>query len=103
MLDFLKKILGLPTQEEINAAKNTEQIKIEPPIVNNKSGDLVDSVVVPKEVVNSQITDAVTQEKAPVKKARKPRTSKAEKTVKEKVSKVAVPATKRTAKKSKTA
>ena len=89
MLDFLKKILGLPTQEEINAAKVAEQTKVEPPIVNSKSGDLVDSVVLPKAVVDTQITDAVTQETKPVKKARKPRATKADKPVKVAAKKVA--------------
>lgn len=86
MLGFLKKIFGLPTKEEEAAAAARAPYKVETPAVNNKTGEVVEPVVVPvtvAEVVNTQITDSVTQT-APVKKTRKPRTPKAEKTAKEK-------------------
>lgn len=81
MLGFFKKLLGLPTDKEVEAAKaESVPYKVEPPVVNNKTGDLVDPVVLPKEqllkdVVKPQVTDAVTQV-SPVKKTRKPRTKK---------------------------
>jgi PBP1b-binding outer membrane lipoprotein LpoB len=55
------------------------------PVVNNKTGDVVDQPVVAQEpqvveAVTTQITDAVTQSE-PVKKTRKPRTPKVEKPV----------------------
>lgn len=91
MFNFLKRILGLPTDEEVIAAKNSQ--KEEPVadmlVVNNKTGDLVEQTVVSKklkEVVNPQITDAVTQA-APtlsVVKVKKPRKTKSTETKKEK-------------------
>jgi len=89
MLGFLKKIFGFPTEAEVSAAK--APYKIEPLVVNNKTGDVVEPVVVAEEpklaaaVVNDQITDAVTQTAQPTKKPRKPRAPKTEKPVKEKV------------------
>ena len=100
MFGFLKKIFGLPTAEEVKAAQETKVVpyKVEPPVINNKTGDVVDTpplqASVEPDVVEaksreellastSQITDAVTQAE-PVKKTRKPRNSKAEKPVKEK-------------------
>lgn len=68
MFTFLKKIFGLPTDEEIAAAKYST------PAVNNKTGELVFPPTVT--AVNDQITDSVTQEVAPAKKPRKPRTPK---------------------------
>jgi hypothetical protein len=112
MFGFLKKIFGLPTEAEVAAAK--APYKIEPVVVNNKTGDVVIEptvstpepvapVVVVEEVkvtVNDQITDAVTQ--APAKKPRKPRTPKAEKPAKEKAAKPAkIAAKKVSAKRSK--
>lgn len=88
MLGFLKKIFGFPTEAEISAAK--APYKIESPMINNKTGEIVEPAVIPTEpklnavVVNDQITDAVTQTVEPAKKPRKPRTPKAEKPVKEK-------------------
>lgn len=78
MLGFLKKIFGFPTEAEIHAAK--APYKIEAPIVNNKTGEIVS-------VINDQITDAVTQTVGTVKKPRKPRTPKTENIVKEKAAK----------------
>lgn len=75
MLKFLKKIVGLPTDEEIVAAKSKNFV----PVVNNKTGDVVDIVTL-KNAVNDQITDSVTQA-TPTKKPRKPRTPKVEKPV----------------------
>lgn len=82
MFGFLKKLLGLPTHDEVAAAKQAEvPYKLEPaPVVNNKTGDVVDPVVVPEElklnkVVDAQVTDAVT-EAVPAKKTRKPRATK---------------------------
>jgi hypothetical protein len=101
MFGFLKKIFGLPTDEEVKAAQEAKAApyKVEAPVVNNKTGDVV---VMPEpaattpiplvveasfpSAVNDQITDAVTQE-APAKKPRKPRTPKAEKVVKVKATK----------------
>lgn len=85
MLDFFKKLLGLPTQKEVEAARAPAPevpYKVEPPVINNKTGDVVDPVVLPKEVqltnvVTPQVTDAVAQP-APVKKTRKPRVKKEE-------------------------
>lgn len=133
MLGFLKKLLGFPTQEEVTAAKQPPSLseapyKVEPVVVNTKTGDVVDvpkptqdvppapvvevtpaPAVLPEEVkltevVNSQITDSVTQA-APAKKPRKPRTPKAEKAVKEKAAKPkkAAAAMKSSAKRSKKA
>jgi|688.fasta_scaffold184456_2 hypothetical protein len=109
MLGFLKKIFGMPTEAEVAAAKAVPY-KVEPPVVNNKTGDVV---VMPEQVasspsaVNDQITDAVTQE-APAKKPRKPRTPKAEtavkvKTTKEKTAKAKKPAAISTGRRSKKA
>lgn len=75
MLKFLKKIVGLPTDEEIVAAKSKNFV----PVVNNKTGDIVDIVPL-KNTVNDQITDSVTQA-TPTKKPRKPRTPKVEKII----------------------
>jgi hypothetical protein len=99
MLSFIKKLLGFPTPEEINAAKADAPYKVEPPAVNNKTGDVVvmpepaKTTPIPLVVdtalplaVNDQITDAVTQE-APAKKPRKPRAPKTEKVVKVKATK----------------
>ncbi len=104
MLGFLKKIFGLPTNEEVAAAK-AAPYKVEPPVVNTKTGDVVDVPAVAPVVeapivaaVNDQITDAVTQAE-PAKKTRKPRAPKAEKPAKEKAAK---PAAKKS-RKSKTA
>lgn len=82
MLDFIKKIFGFPTKDEIEAAKvqHLAQYNGDPLIVNNKLGEPVTMVVEEPKVA------AVEQ---PVKKARKPRTPKAEKAVKEKVAKPA--------------
>jgi hypothetical protein len=96
MLGFIKKIFGLPTKEEVDAAKAQAEVapyKIETPAVNNKTGDLVEPVVTESKLssVNDQITDAVTQA-APAKKPRKPRTSKVEKPAKEKAAKAKKPA-----------
>jgi hypothetical protein len=54
-------------------------------VVNNKTGEVVESVAAVPSAVNDQITDSVTQ--APVKKPRKPRTPKVETVVKEKAAK----------------
>jgi hypothetical protein len=72
MLDFIKKIFGFPTQEEIEAAKAQQDAlyKVEPLVVNNKSGE---PVLQPEPVVVAEV---------PVKKTRKPRTPKVEKPVK---------------------
>lgn len=81
MLAFFKKLFGLSTDKGAESAKaDTVPYKVEPPVINNKTGDLVDPVVVPKElklkeVVNPQVTDSVTQAE-PTKKTRKPRTKK---------------------------
>lgn len=107
MFGFLKKIFGLPTTEEVAAAKQASApYKVEPPVVNNKTGDVVDTPPIPYPelhkapveveaksrdellAVNPQITDSVTQSE-PVKKTRKPRTPKAEKPAKEKAAKKA--------------
>jgi hypothetical protein len=50
MLKFLKKLLGLPTEEEKKAAKDAALVpyKMEPPTFNNKSGDVVDQPVIKK-------------------------------------------------------
>lgn len=72
MFGFLKRLMGLPTEEEILAAKKH---KIDPVIINNKTGDVVDIPFLD----NSQITDSVT-----IKKPRKPRTPKEKTSVKEK-------------------
>lgn len=104
MFGFLKKMLGLPTKEEIAAAKElSAPYKVEAPIINNKTGDVVETppkvveapVAATPSAVNDQITDAVTQ----VKKPRKPRTPKAkvEKAVKEKAAKPAKVAAKKVA------
>lgn len=86
MLGFLKKIFGLPTQEEVMAAKSVATV--EPPVVNSKTGDVVEMPVVAAvpAAVNDQITDAVTQSQPAVKKTRKPRAPKAD-AVKEKAAK----------------
>jgi len=76
MLEFLKKVLGLPTKEEIAEAKSkTVEVpyKIEQPVINNKTGE-------PVLVQQETKVEAVT----PVKKTRKPRTPKVETPVKEK-------------------
>jgi len=87
MLSFIKKLLGFPTPSEVAAAKETAApYKVETPLVNNKTGDVVDQAPAPivEAPVNPQITDAVTQAAEPAKKTRKPRAPKAEKPVKEK-------------------
>lgn len=74
MLGFFKKLLGLPTKEEIESARNNANAvpyKIEAPIINNKTGDVVEAFPT---AVNDQITDSVTQ--SPAKKTRKPRVKK---------------------------
>lgn len=112
MFDFLKKLFGLPTREEVEAAKvRAEAVpyKVETPVINNKTGDVVEVFPAP---VNDQVTDTVTDTvtdvvtEPPAKKTRRPRTPKAqtvaeEKPVKtrakkEKVAKVPAPAAKRT-------
>lgn len=87
MLRFLKKIFGFPTDEEIKIAKAHPVVvhDIDPPVINNKTGD----VVIPAQlklnsVVADQITDSVTQAETPVKKTRKPRTPKIETPAKQK-------------------
>jgi len=107
MLSFIKKLLGFPTPDEVIAAKSeaTAPYKVEAPVVNNKTGDVVDQS---STTVNPQITDSVTQEAAPAKKPRKPRVPKAEKSVKEKVvkekaAKARKPAAEKTTKRSKKA
>ncbi len=121
MFGFLKKIFGLPTDEEIKAAQEAKvaPYKVEPPVINNKTGDVfvpppppalleepkLPSTVEVKATVNPQITDSVTQE-APAKKTRKPRTPKVEKVVKvkatkEKAAKAKKPAAISTSRKSK--
>ncbi len=83
MFEIFKKILGLPTEAEKLAAKNAGQApyKIEPPVVNNKTGDLVD--VVPKtrkprkpKVVAENKKAAETKSIPAAKKTRKPRSTK---------------------------
>jgi hypothetical protein len=100
MLSFIKKIFGLPTDAEVKAAQEAPY-KLEMPVVNQKSGDVVDTVVAKVDpvavaldlegvklgAVNDQITDSVTQV-APAKKTRKPRAKTTEKVVKEKTPKV---------------
>lgn len=82
IIDFFKKILGLPTEEEKIAAKNAAQApyKIEPPVINNKTGDLVEITKVrkprkPKVVVEKK--KAAEPKLVPAaKKTRKPRSTK---------------------------
>lgn len=90
MLGFFRKLLGLPSKEEVEAAKAREETvpyKIEAPLVNNKTGDVVDTVSVPVA--------------APAKKTRKPRVKKVETTVKEKAAKPRKVAAKKTVRKTK--
>lgn len=85
MFEFLKKILGLPTEEEKLAAKNSAQApyKIEPPVFNNKTGDLVETPITkvrkprkPKTVAENK--KAAEPKSVPAaKKTRKPRSAKA--------------------------
>ena len=79
MLGFFKKILGLPTEEEKQAAKVVFQApyKIEAPIINNKTGEILETSFPTS--VNDQITDSVTQ----TLRVRKPRKIKEKKLVKE--------------------
>lgn len=85
MFGFLKKLLGLPTKEEVAAAQ--APYKVEPVVlVNNKTGDVVDQAVVPQEPkldapVAVQAVETATPAEAP-KKTRKPRAVKAAKPVK---------------------
>lgn len=70
MFSFLKRIVGLPTDEEIAKARSVA--------VNNKTGDIID---IPElgnvdKSVNNQITDSVTAKNKPAKKPRKPRATK---------------------------
>ena len=110
MFSFIKKIFGFPTEAEKAMAQR--------PVVNSKSGEVVEVVDAPKvdpvavaldlegvtlsatPAVNDQITDAVTQA-APAKKTRKPRAPKV--AVKEKAAKAKKPAAERAPRKSKKA
>lgn len=62
MFSFIKKLLGLPTEEEKKQAlesKNEAPYKVEPveqPVVNNKSGEVVD---IPKSTVQTVVTEEV--------------------------------------------
>lgn len=112
MLSFIKKLLGFPTPEEVTAAKAETAVpyKVEAPLVNNKTGDVVDQAPAPvvEAPVNPQITDAVTQTAELAKKTRKPRAPKVEKpakvkAVKEKAAKARKPAAEKTTKRSKKA
>lgn len=109
MLSFLKKLIGLPTPDEVNAAKNKSVVISDTPAVNSKTGDLVDipatkvdpvAIALDLEGVNlttkvdSQITDSVTQSATKVRKPRKPKT---EKLVKEKTGKSSKVVVKKTA------
>lgn len=83
MFEFFKKILGLPTEEEKLAAKNAAQApyKIEPPVFNNKTGDLVDAVPKTRKprkprVVLEKKKAAETKSVPAAKKTRKPRSTK---------------------------
>lgn len=83
MFDFFKKLLGLPTEAEKAAA--SAPYKIETPestVIPGSDGMLV--VVKGANVINDQITDAVTQT-TPVKKTKKP--AKAKKAVESKPAK----------------
>jgi hypothetical protein len=73
--------------------------KVEPPVVNSKTGDIVDVPVVA--VVQDPPPVEQPVEVVPVKKPRKPRTPKAEVEVKEKAAQAEKPAAKRGPKKSK--
>lgn len=70
MFSFLKRIVGLPTDEEIAKARSVA--------VNNKTGDILDIPALGNvdKSVNDQITDSVTTKNKPAKKTRKPRTVK---------------------------
>lgn len=85
MFDFLKKIFGLPTEQEKAEAKKQSEVvpyKIEPPVFNNKTGDLVELPTVkvrkprkPKVVVEKK--KAAEPKSVPAaKKTRKPRSTK---------------------------
>lgn len=87
-------------KDAVGSSAPVAPYKVETPPVNNKTGDVVESVVVKTETVNTQITDAVTQTapvpvqeevkpvvEAPAKKPRKPRAAKAEKPVAKKAAK----------------
>jgi hypothetical protein len=62
MFSFIKKLLGLPTEEEkrlAEEAKSAVPYKVEAPVtpvINNKSGDTVD---VPKVIVQPLVTEEV--------------------------------------------
>lgn len=102
MFSFIKKLLGLPTDEEKKQAlesKTEVPYKVEPveqPAVNNKNGEVVDvpkstvQTVVTEEVVIKQVEPAKVEEQKlevvqpvveekPVKKAKKQAKPKAEK------------------------
>lgn len=107
MFSFIKKIFGFPTEEE-KASAVAQKLDVVPPLVNNKTGDIVEEVKVVSTSVNDQITDSVTQAAEPAKKTRKPRAPKAEKpakekVVKEKAAKARKPAAEKTTKRSKKA
>jgi hypothetical protein len=59
MFSFIKKLMGLPTKEEVEKAK----VVNDPPVLNNKSGDPVD---VPSVKVQEPVVQVVEQ-KAEVK------------------------------------
>jgi hypothetical protein len=84
MFSFIKKLMGLPTKEEVEKAK----VVNDPPVLNNKSGDPVDvpSVKVQEPVVQVVEQKAEVKVEEPVvqvveqlveeKPAKKPRVSK---------------------------
>lgn len=83
-------LVGRMNKDNYNGGHPLDSITNEP-VVNNKTGDVVELSPVSVEqvavlAVNDQITDSVTQT-APTKKPRKPRTPKVEKVVKEKAAK----------------
>lgn len=112
MFGFLKKLFGLPTTEEIAAAKKVSApYKVEPPVVNNKTGDVVDTPPIPYPELHKapeapvefeaksrdDLIKSTVNTSEPVKKTRKPRTPKAEKTAKEKAAKPVKAAAKKVA------
>ncbi len=90
MFAFIKKLLGYPTEAEKAAAKSVQEApyKVEAPVVDladiaiaqrptqMAAAPKVEEVVVAAPVVNSQITDAVTQVKPAAMKAKKKPASK---------------------------
>lgn len=61
MFSFIKKLLGLPTEEEKKQAAETKlevpyKVEAPQPLVNNKTGDVVE---LPKQVVSVSIAEEV--------------------------------------------